>query len=267
MRHAGDAQELGYAFEADQLQEAVEINTFLGTGWQGEGLGEPQGALIPGRHVYLGPRMWENRIAVNLLLASPERISILGRDPVTEAEQVLALAWPHGDMSDVRAALPAPGEIAIWPGPLERGDLDAAPRLLYVAFRGDRLRQPGNALARFEGGIELLDWEAAPAAGGGTAVRLRWRGTEPLPKDYTVFIHLERGGAVVAQDDRAPGAGYYPTTWWRTGDEIVDTHVLDVPYDPTAQMLWVGWYELGSMQRLRVLDRDQQPGPDRLALE
>ncbi|MBN1640618.1 MAG: glycosyltransferase family 39 protein [Anaerolineae bacterium] len=267
VRHAGNAQELGYAFEADQLQEAVEINRFLGTGWQAEGLGEPRGALIPGRHVYLGPRMWENRIAVNLLVASPEQVSILGRDPVVEAEQVLALAWPHGDMGGVRQVLPWPSEITVWAGPLERGDLDAEPRLLYVAFRGDRLTQPADAIARFEGGIELLSWGAAPTEDGGTHVQLRWRTTAPLSTDYTVTIHLDSGGAVIAQDDRAPGAGYYPTTWWRPGDEIVDTHVLDVPFDPAARTLWVGWYELGSMQRLRVLDRDQQPGPDQLILE
>jgi 4-amino-4-deoxy-L-arabinose transferase-like glycosyltransferase len=51
--HAIDP-ELAYAFEADQLQEAVEINQFLGTGWQGQGISEPPGEPIPARLVYLG---------------------------------------------------------------------------------------------------------------------------------------------------------------------------------------------------------------------
>jgi hypothetical protein len=170
-------------------------------------------------------------------------------------------------MGEVRDVLPRPSTIAVWPGPLERGDLDAEPRLLYVAFRGDRLRQPSDAIARFEDGIELLSWDAQPTEEGSTQIQLRWRATEPLSRNYTVFIHLESAGRVNAQDDRVPGAGYYPTTWWRPDDEIVDTHVLDVPFDSAVDTLWVGWYELGSMQRLRVLDRDRQPGRDRLALE
>jgi hypothetical protein len=32
--------ELAYWFEQDQVQEAIEINRFLGTGWQGEGISE-----------------------------------------------------------------------------------------------------------------------------------------------------------------------------------------------------------------------------------
>jgi hypothetical protein len=82
-----------------------------------------------------------------------------------------------------------------------------------------------------------------------------------------VFVHIEREGTIIAQDDRAPGAGYYPTSWWRPGDEITDTHVLDAPYDPTGHRVWVGWYELGSMQHLRVLSLGAQSGQERLALE
>jgi hypothetical protein len=267
-RHATDA-ELGYAFEADQLQEAVEINQFLGTGWQGQGVSEPQGEPVPGRHVYLGPRMWENRHTVNLMVGSPERISILGRDPAVDAEQALALAWPHRDMSDVRLAsqvLPSPAEITVWPGPLERGDLDPEPALLYVAFRGDRLDKASEPLAGFEAGIELLGWHAK-TVDGETRLQLRWRALRPLDKDYTVFVHLERDGTVVAQDDRTPGAGYYYTTWWRPGDEIVDAHVLQAPYDPDQDRIWVGWYEWRSMQHLRVLEQNGQPGEDRFALE
>jgi hypothetical protein len=267
-RHASDP-DLGYAFEADQLHEAVEINQFLGTGWQGQGISEPRGDLIPGRHVYLGPRMWETRHTVNLMVASPERISILGRDPVVDAEQVLAMAWPHRDMSDVRQVgqvLPIPAEITVWPGPLERGDLDPEPALLYVAFRGDRLAQASEARVRFEAGIELVDWHAE-TTDGKTQLQLRWRTLRPLTTDYTVFVHLERGRSVVAQDDRAPGAGYYYTTWWRPGDEIVDTHVLEARYDPNQDRILVGWYEWSSMQHLRVLDENDQPGEDRFVLQ
>jgi len=260
IRHGSDP-ELAYAFEADQVQEAIEINRFLGTGWQGKGIAEPQGELIAGRHVYLGPRMWEDRLTVNLLVASPERISILGRDQPVGADQVLVLAWPHGDMSEVQQVLPRPAQIEVWPGPLERGDLDAEPRLLYVAFRGMQLGQASDpAMARFEQDIELLGWDTAPGNAGQTHLQLRWRATHPLGTDYTVFVHIVRDDQVIAQDDGFPGGGFWPTTWWRPRDEIVDMHLLSTPYDPARDRIMVGWYEWRSMQHLKVLDEAGQ-GP------
>jgi hypothetical protein len=264
----GRDPELASWFEADQVQAAVEINRFLGSGWQGEGALEPSGGPLPGRQVVLAPRIWEDRFAVNLLLGSPERVSILGRDAPPGGDAVLALAWPYEDMSAVRRVLPHPARIEVWPGPLERGDLDPEPRLLYVAYRGERMNgaSPPPA-ARFEGGIELVGWEAAHQEVDRTRVRLRWRTAQALSTDYTVFVHLVSDGRVVAQVDSVPGAGYYPTSWWTPGDEIVDEHVLDGPYDPARQVLTVGWYELGSMQHLRVLDEADQPGADRLTIE
>jgi hypothetical protein len=173
-------------------------------------------------------------------------------------------------MSDLREAhqvLPTPAEVTVWPGPLERGDLDAEAALLYVAFRGDRLMRPSETRTRFEAGIELLDWHTEAVEQNNTRLQLRWRTTRPLTKDYTVFVHLERGGTIADQDDRTPGAGYYPTTWWQPGDEIVDTHVLRAQYDPTQDRIWVGWYEPSSMQHLRVLDENAQPGGNRHEIE
>ena len=264
--HAQDG-ELGYAFEADQVQEAIEINQFLGTGWQGKGIAERAGQATPGRHVYLGPRLWEDRHATNFLVGSPEQVSILGRDPAVRADQVLVLAWPHSDLGNVRAVLPDPARIDIWHGPLERGDLDLEPRLLYVAFRGDTLATASTPLAQFQEGIELLDWRAEDVGGEAPRVDVRWRTLDPLLTDYTVFVHMERDGVIVAQDDRTPGAGYYVTTWWKPGDEISDIHILKAPYNAAQDRIWVGWYEWGSMRHLRVLDKNGQPGDDRLALQ
>jgi hypothetical protein len=266
VRHGGDP-DLAYAFEADQVQEAIEINRFLGTGWQGEGIYEPKGELLPDRHVYLGPRMWEDRLTVNFLVASPEQTSIIGRSPARRADEVLALVWPHGDVSDVRGVLPHPGQIDVWPGPLERGDLDAEPRLLYVVFSGTRLTKAAAAVTRFEEGLELLDWQIESAGDAQTRLRLRWRTDRSLSRDYTVFVHLVRNGQVVAQDDGIPARGYLPTTWWSPGDEIVDVHLVDAPYDPGRERMIVGWYELDSMRHLRLLGEGGQLGADRFELE
>jgi 4-amino-4-deoxy-L-arabinose transferase-like glycosyltransferase len=258
--------DLGYAFEVAQVEEAAEINRFLGTGWQGQGVRESKGDPIPGRHVYLGPRMWEDRQSVNFLVALPERVSIAGRDPVVEADAVLALLWPYGDMSDVRQLLPYPAEIDAWRGPLEQGDLDAEPRTLYIAFRGTRLGQEQANIAQFEEGIQLLEWSALAEGSAQTRVHLRWRATQPVATSYTAFVHLVQDGRVVGQADGVPGGGFLPTVRWSPGDEVIDEHVIDEPYRPGQQEIVVGWYELGSMRHLRVLSEDEQPGADRLIL-
>jgi hypothetical protein len=275
IRHGRDP-ELAYAFEADQVQEAVEINRFLGTGWQGQGIAEPQGAAYPDRHVYLAPRMWEDRLSVNFLVRSPERVSILGRDAPVEADQVLVLAWPYGEMSGVRDVFPSPARIEVWPGPMERGDLDLEARLLYVAFGTTRLDDRSPAIARFEQGIELVGWEIEarepearepePGAPGETLLRLRWRATQVLETDYTVFVHMARDGSVFAQDDGMPAHGFYPTSWWRPGDELVDEHTIAARDDSQHVEIWIGLYEWASMRHLRVLGANGQPGEDRLAL-
>jgi hypothetical protein len=258
---------MAYAFEGAQLVEAIEINQFLGTGWQGTGIREPAGSPTHGRQVFLGPRLWEDRHTVNFLVGPRQQLSILGRDPIVEADQVLALVWPYGDIKDVRQTFPTPASIHVQMGPLERGDLDPDPRLLYVAFRADRAVNTHKAIARFEKGIELLAWAASSTEYGGTRLDLWWRVEEPVSSDYTVFVHLGRNGAVVAQQDGTPGRGYYPTTWWRQGDQLIDTHYLDETYHPQQDLIWVGWYQLGSMQHLRVLDEHFQPGAERLLLD
>jgi hypothetical protein len=266
--------EVAHAFEADQVQEAVEINHFLGTGWQGFGIRGPRPGTgttpIPGRHVYLAPRLWEDRFAVNFLVCSPERISILGRDVPPEAKKaddILVLAWPFEDNRGVGQVLPSPAEVRVWPGPLEQGDLDDEARLLYIAVHGSRLERSAPPVARFDEGLELLDWAAEPKGERQTLVRLRWRATQPLTTDYNVFVHLVRGSEIVGQDDGAPGGGLYPTRWWRPGDEIVDEHVVSGLYDPQQDQIVVGWYEWSSMRHLRIVWREQgMPGQERLTL-
>ena len=267
VRHGGNPA-LAHDFEAAQVQEAVEINRFLGTGWLGQGWAEPPGELSPGRRVYLHPRMWEDRPTTHFLVGSPERISILGRDPVVQATQVLALVWPFEEMRDVQQVFPHPAEISSWPGPMERGDLETEARLLYVAFRANRLpdgARERDIVARFEQGIELLARDVAQQDDGLAMVTLRWRARRPLETDYTIFVHVVRGGQTVAQDDHFPASGYFPTTWWRPGDEVLDVHL--VSFDPAQDQIVVGWYEWRSMQHLAVLDERMQPVGTSLVLQ
>lgn len=259
VRH-GQNPNLAYAFEAEQVQEAVEINRFLGTGWPGKGIAEPQGTPIAGRQVYLHPRMWEDRQTVNFLVASPERIAIWGRDTPAPADQVLILTWPYDEIPDIYQVFPQPAQISAWLGPLERGDLEAEARRLYVAFRAER---PGTAddvvIARFEQNIELLDWEITVLSPAETRLILRWRAGAPVQADYNVFVHVLRNGQIVAQDDGFPGQGYLPTSRWRSGDQILDLHVLSTAINLATDQVIVGWYEWRSMQHLHLLDERLVP--------
>jgi hypothetical protein len=122
-------------------------------------------------------------------------------------------------------------------------------------------------VARFDEGLELLDWAVEPKGEGQTLVRLRWRATQPLSTDYNVFVHLVRGGEIVGQDDGVPGGGLYPTRWWRPRDEVVDEHVVSGSYDPQQDRIVVGWYEWSSMRHLRIVWREQgMPEQERLTL-
>ena len=193
-------------------------------------------------------------------------MSILGRDPPSPAQEVLALAWPHGDMRNAVEVLVHPAQIDVWLGPMERGDLDTEPRLLYVAFRATRPARASLSVAQFEQGVELLGWDIEPEKHNGTRLSLYWRATRPLSTDYTVFVHLVHEDEVIVQADNTPGNGFFPTTWWEPGDVVVDVHLLSTPYDADQEQIFIGLYELSSMQNLRVLDKNLQPGENRLEL-
>ena len=64
----------------------------------------------------------------------------------------------------------------------------------------------------------------------GVHVRLLWQSLNPLPRDVTVFVHAyDVGGALVATGDGPPLAGNFPTSFWQTGDQVLDDHVLALP--------------------------------------
>ena len=86
---------------------------------------------------------------------------------------------------------------------------------------------------------------------------LFWSPLQPLPFDYTVFVHIRDGaGAVVAQRDAQPLAGRYPTSQWQAGETIIDLHQITLPTDlPAGQyQVWIGLYRLDTLERLPVDD-------------
>jgi hypothetical protein len=94
-------------------------------------------------------------------------------------------------------------------------------------------------------------------------VTLYWQATneQPLPNDYTVFVHLLDGsGQLIAQHDGEPAAGRRPTRTWQEGDLIIDTHSLQwqtADYRGPATIA-VGLYDLETTERLPAYGPDGQ---------
>jgi mannosyltransferase len=86
-------------------------------------------------------------------------------------------------------------------------------------------------------------------------VVLYWRANQKIAKDYTVFVHVaDSNGQVVAQQDRTPAFGTYPTTAWQPGELIVDAYDLTVNEPPGKYALTVGMYDAATLVRVPVFD-------------
>jgi 4-amino-4-deoxy-L-arabinose transferase-like glycosyltransferase len=94
------------------------------------------------------------------------------------------------------------------------------------------------------------DLQQAPTT---LTVTLYWRCDAPPPADYTTFVHLRnQNGDVVAQMDRPPAAGAYPTSLWDPGETIRDRVVVPLPAEMKSgdYQLVVGLYDPTTGQRL-----------------
>jgi hypothetical protein len=104
--------------------------------------------------------------------------------------------------------------------------------------------------------IRLTEADFDPTWPVGTlqTVTLQWWLAEPVNRDYTVFVHLRNGerGENVTQGDGPPVDGWYPTSVWKIGEVVEDTHEVLVTADvpPGSYILVVGWYDPVSGDRL-----------------
>ncbi len=103
------------------------------------------------------------------------------------------------------------------------------------------------------------------------SVILQWQPTAPIPRDYTVFIHLiSPDGTIVAQSDAQPTwVVPWPTDHWSPGQPVLDGHRLPIPPDlsPGRYQVQMGLYYWESLERLPVLDgTTQQPIGDHVVL-
>jgi hypothetical protein len=253
---------------------AGRINGFLGTGWDGQRMlhGEP----IDGQ-VYLDAALWEEwQPQVEFLVESASNLQIGNLqipNPQISNPHVAVFAWPYGEWRQAWALLPEPAEIVFEEGPLSQGDRDPEPFTTYLAFFASPPVPDLPAVARFDGGVELLDVKVTPVdldniaredEDGGIRVRLRWRATAPLRDDYAVFLHVLRDGERIAQADSQPAGGHYPTTVWRPGDVVNDDHrVAEIALPiPGRDVLRFGLWLPESGEVLHLLDEAGNPAGD-----
>jgi hypothetical protein len=83
-------------------------------------------------------------------------------------------------------------------------------------------------------------------------LNLYWSPINPVPLDYTLFIHLtDPAETVVAQADGPPVSGLYPTSFWDAGEQIFDRRQIPLTDLPAGTyQIRLGWYDPTSGQRL-----------------
>lgn len=101
---------------------------------------------------------------------------------------------------------------------------------------------------------------------------LYWRCDTRTPTDYTTFVHVldETGqttgqvGAIVAQMDRPPANGAYPTSLWEPGEIIPDTIQVPIPPQVAAgeYEVAIGLYDPITGSRASVTDIEGKLLPD-----
>lgn len=125
---------------------------------------------------------------------------------------------------------------------------------------------------KFENSIYLDRVEIAstsPRPGNDLVLLLYWRAAAPPRKDYTIFAHLiDAQGKIVSSLDTQPRRGLLPTSSWRINYLIPDGLALtiDPGIAPGTYTVELGLYELASMQRLALIDKDGLPIGDKIII-
>lgn len=210
-------------------------------------------------------QMWEGILAAkppaNAVLVSNDRNEIVPlyylqhvegrRDDLRGIFPLIAPEARFGDVAaTVQTALDAQPVAPVYlvkpmPGLESRFALEpASPPLVKV--KGPAATAPPNhAVDQPFGSLTLrgFDWEQSGAAPESITVRLFWQVNAPLPALYTTTTQLfDANSTRIAQNDAAAGGVYYPTTLWKPGETLVESHTLSLPPGAQPATLLVGMY-------------------------
>lgn len=129
--------------------------------------------------------------------------------------------------------------------------------------------------AQFGKGITLFGYDLnrrtgqAVQAGAPISLTLYFQRTAPVDAAYTIFTHmLDSGGVLLAQDDRPPLNGRYPTDQWKGDEYIIDEFALTVPTELRATTVQIefGMYERETLQRAPVTVNGVRQADERVLL-
>lgn len=111
----------------------------------------------------------------------------------------------------------------------------------------------------------------AGALPGVYEIGLRWQALQVMDSDYTITIQLlDQDNKLVAQTDKPPFGGAYPTTAWPPGTPLPDSYWLQLPENvPGGEYrLAVGVYDFDTLERLPVTQADSViPGANLVVLQ
>lgn len=135
---------------------------------------------------------------------------------------------------------------------IESGEDRAIIGAIKVAPSAPLVYTPRNALsAQFGDAIELIGYDADTTQDE-LRLALYWRARANVSDDYKVFVHaLDANGKILAQADRLPQNGNYPTSIWSAGEMIRDGYVLNISAQ-TNYRLALGLYRADTGERLPV---------------
>ncbi len=120
------------------------------------------------------------------------------------------------------------------------------PQRLLDLRAGDDLRLQGYALDR-----------TSARPGETLLLTLWWQALAAPGDERSVLVHLlDSSGTMVTQADGAPARGGRPTSQWRAGDTVLDTHPVALPDNlpPGQYTLAFGMYRWPSLERLALRD-------------
>jgi 4-amino-4-deoxy-L-arabinose transferase-like glycosyltransferase len=206
------------------------------------------------RSVWIDPRLTNDNAALRFLSGGRYTEGI----PVGAPLPLRVLLDPKHDWSHFRDAIQAnrPVRIAVETGPLAQGDRDPQALIAFIQLDIDPASSAASqaALQRFDNGFELREASSMPGpAPNDRLIRLVWHAGLDIQEDHAIFIHWLRNGQLVAQHDGDPGAGYWPTRFWRAGDEVVDMQLISAPGGfQTGDQIIAGLYRRSDNRRVNT---------------
>lgn len=125
-----------------------------------------------------------------------------------------------------------------------------------------------NLNINFANEIQLTGYQLTPGESPDKfQIALNWQALQSMDKNYTVTIQLlDQNKNLMAQVDKPPVGGVYPTSVWQPGRPVLDVYHLELPeaVPNGIYQLVVGVYDYQTMQRLPVM---AAPGTDLVTLQ